>query len=93
VKSIVEQYLPGMADANIQFSRSHEDCSGENHSCPTSLNNTKSGIDGFIERNVVTLSKHVEKSISTSGETHTHYHYARLTIDGSGKLIKMAVSR
>ena len=93
VKSIVEQYLPGMADANVQYSRAHEDCSGENHLCPTSLNKTKSGLDGVAERNVVTLSKHVEKSNSNSGETHTHYHYARLTIDGSGKLIKMAVSR
>jgi hypothetical protein len=93
VKSIVEQYLPGMADANVQYSRTHEHCSGENHSCPTSLSNTKASLDKFTERNVVTLSKHVQKSISSSGATHTHYHFARLTIDGSGKLIKMAVSR
>ncbi len=93
VKSIVEQYLPGMADANVQYSQTHKDCSGENHSCPTSLSNTKAGLGKITERNVVTLSKHVEKSNSPSGATHTHYHYARLTIDGSGKLIKMAVSR
>ena len=93
VKSIVEQYLPGMADANVQYSRTHEDCSGKNHSCPTSLSNTKASLDKFTKRNVVTLSKHVQKSISSSGATHNHYHYARLTIDGSGKLIKMAVSR
>ena len=93
VKSIVEQYLPGMVDANVQYSQTHKDCSGENHSCPTSLSNTKAGLGKITERNVVTLSKHVEKSNSSSGATHTHYHYARLTIDGSGKLIKMAVSR
>ena len=93
VKSIVEQYLPGMADANVHCTQAHADCSGENHTCPTSLSNKKSSLPGFGERNVVTLSKHVEKSLSPSGETHTHRHYARLTIDGSGKLIKMVVSR
>jgi tetratricopeptide (TPR) repeat protein len=93
VKTIVEQYLPGMQDANIQYGRSKARCSGDGHSCPTSNNRTNAKSRGIPEHNVVTLSKHVEKTISPSGEIQTHHHFARLTIDDGGKVIKMAVSR
>lgn len=93
VKSIVEQYLPGMQDADVSFSRSHATCCGENHTCPTSTRSTKIRGSKKVENNVITLSKHVEKSISPSGAVQTHHHYARLTIDDNGKVIKMAVSR
>ena len=93
VKSIVEQYLPGMMDANIQYARSHATCSGEGHSCPTSLNGAKAVSREIPEHNVVTLSKHVEISISPSGQIQTHHHFARVTIDDKGKIIKLAVSR
>jgi hypothetical protein len=93
VKTIVEQYLPGMADANVHYSKTNPDCLGKDHTCPTSLNRTKSRIPNFSERNVITLSKHVKKSIPDTGVTQTHHHFARLTIDGDGNLIKMVVSR
>jgi tetratricopeptide (TPR) repeat protein len=93
VKSIVEQYLPGMQDADVSYSRSHANCAGEGHTCPTSTKVAKSRLGQKAENNVITLSKHVEKSISPKGPIHTHHHYARLTIDDKGKVIKMAVSR
>jgi hypothetical protein len=93
VKSIVEQYLPGMQDADISYSRSHATCTGEGHTCPTSTKGTKSRLGQKAENNVITLSKHVEKSVSPTGPVQTHHHYARLTIDDRGKVIKMAVSR
>ncbi|UCD41813.1 MAG: hypothetical protein JSV69_14815 [Chloroflexota bacterium] len=93
VKTIVEQYLPGMQDANIQYSRTKARCSGEGHSCPTSNNHNISKSHELPSHNVVTLSKHVEKTISSSGAIQTHHHFARLTIDDSGKVVKMAVSR
>ncbi len=93
VKTIVEQYLPGMADAKIRYGRNQETCSGEGHTCHTSLNGTNSKNREILEHNVVTLSKHVEKVVSPSGDVQTHHHFARLTIDDGGKVIKMAVSR
>jgi hypothetical protein len=93
VKIIVEEYLPGMRDANVQYARSHATCSGEGHSCPTSLNGAKTTSSNIPENNVVTLSKQVEKSNSLSGKVQTHYHYARVTIDDKGKIIKLTVSR
>jgi hypothetical protein len=93
VKTIVEQYLPGMQDADVCYSRSHATCAGEGHACPTSTRGAVSKAGRKAEHTVITLSKHVEKSISPSGPVHTHHHYARLTIDDRGKVIKMAVSR
>ncbi len=93
VKTIVEQYLPGMMDANVRCTRSHATCSGAGHTCPTSLNGAKSVSREIPEHNVVTLSKHVEKSLSPSGQVQTHHHFARVTIDDKGKIIKLSVSR
>ena len=93
VKTIVEQYLPGMKDADVCYSRSHATCAGEGHACPTSTRSAVSKAGRKAEHNVITLSKHVEKSISPTGPVHTHHHFARLTIDDRGKVIKMAVSR
>ena len=93
VKTIVEEYLPGMRDANVSYSRSHATCAGKGHTCPTSTQGAKSKAGRNAEHNVITLSKHVEKSISPSGPVHIHHHFARLTIDDRGKVIKMAVSR
>ncbi|UCD98704.1 MAG: hypothetical protein JSV42_17430 [Chloroflexota bacterium] len=93
VKSIVEQYLPGMTDANVQCTRSHATCSGEGHTCPTSLHSPKAKNQKIPEHNVVTLSKHVEQSNTENGATQIHHHYARVTIDDNGKIIKLAVSR
>lgn len=93
VKVIVKQYLPGMVDANVRFSRQQTKRSGEGHSFTTSQSELKSKGEKVIERNVVTLSKHVEKSSPHLGKGRIHHHYARLTVDDNGKLIKLAVSR
>lgn len=93
VKTIVEQYLPGMRDANVQYGRNRVRCSGNGHSCPTSNHLTRVKSRDLPEHNVVTLSKYVDKTISPSGDIQRHHHFARLTIDEGGKVIKMAVSR
>ena len=93
VKSIVEQYLPGMKDAEVSYARSHAACAGDGHTCPTSTKGGTGRVGQKAENNVITLSKHVQKSASPAGPVLTHHHFARLTIDDRGKVIKMAVSR
>jgi hypothetical protein len=93
VKVIVEQYLPGMSDANVKFSRANMSCDGTGHTCATSINGAKSETQKVFEHNIVTLSKHVEKSSPQTESGKIHHHYARLTIDNQGKVIKLAVSR
>ena len=41
VKSIVEQYLPGMQGAQVALSHEHSDCSMVGHQCPTGQLHTK----------------------------------------------------
>jgi tetratricopeptide (TPR) repeat protein len=93
VKAIVEEYLPGMKDADISYTRSHATCAGNGHTCPTSTRGSISKTGRNAEHNIITLSKHVKKSLSPSGEVQTHHHYVRLKIDDQGKVIKMCVSR
>lgn len=93
VKTIVEQYLPGMQGANIRYGHLKAQCSGTDHTCPTSNDRASVKSQGIPEHSVITLSKHINKTISPSGEIQTHHHFARLTIDDGGKVIKMAVSR
>jgi hypothetical protein len=87
VKSIVSQYLPGMEDAECHAHANHEDCNGEDHNCPTHQLGAKSHGKPIRGTVVVTLSKNIP-----SGNRH-HPHYARLTLDNQGKIMKLAVSR
>ena len=94
VKSVVHQYLPGMQDANVQLSYEHVICDGDG--CrPVFLVKSQNG-DFQSEnipplknpsRKVITLSKHIDCS------NLVHKHFARLTIDNTGKLVKLVVSR
>jgi hypothetical protein len=93
VKRVVEKYLPGMADAQFTISESYVGCQGKGHQCPTSQLGSKSLPPQALELRVVTLSKHVEKKDFKSPKRLVHSHYARLTLDKKGKVIKMAVSR
>lgn len=112
VKTIVEQYLPGMANARLTCSQELAGCQGEGHSCPTSRLGQKARPDRPPQRRVVVLSKDVAeplfRSISPSsparsggssmgrieaGCIRVHHHYARLTLDEQGQLVKLAVSR
>lgn len=94
VKSVVRQYLPGMEDARLTMSLEHVDC-GTNHPIRHSEGShsqkrpdSASARQGFqLARKVITLSKEVPNT------AHIHHHYARLTLDAQGKLVKLVVSR
>jgi len=87
VKTIVAQYLPGLADASAQIHAQHCGCDGRDHSCPCSQLGLKSAPAGARQTMVVTLSKQIP-----DGERR-HLHIARLTLDTTGKVLKLAVSR
>ncbi len=91
VKGFVAQYLPGMADAQVSLSQQHAVCTGAGHRCPTSQIGPKSRPALSPHRQVVTL----QKSVPANGTGHTrlHHHYARLTLDDRGKVVKLVVSR
>ena len=87
VKAIVSQYLPGLADAKAQVHSQHCGCDGSDHLCPCSQLGMKSAPAEGQQTVVVTLSKH----IADGGRKHVHF--ARLTLDSTGKVLKLAVSR
>jgi hypothetical protein len=93
VKLIVAQYLPGMQDAQWIFGQAHAGCTGEGHTCPSFYFGAKSRPEFSPQRNVVTLSKTVQSQTSPAGPTRLHHHFARLTLDSQGQLIKLSVSR
>jgi hypothetical protein len=87
VRSIVSSYLPGMSDAICRIHPQRHACNGMDHMCPThqlSMNKVPLGAQPTL---VVTLSKQVP-----DGQRH-HPHFARLTLDEQGKILKLAVSR
>ncbi len=87
VRGIVAHYLPGMADAVARVHSQHCGCAGEGHACPTSQIGSKQAGQSDAGTTVVTLSKAVADG------THLHARYARLTLDPTGKVLKLAVSR
>lgn len=87
VKNVVEQYLPGMRNAQLSLSHTHAECSCQGHTCPTHQLGSKSKPTHDPEHQVVTLSKQIVHS------HRVHETYARVTFDKQGKLVKLAVSR
>ncbi len=94
VKSVVHQYLPGMQDANVQMSYEHIVCDGDSCRPVFSIKSQNGNIHTDMasphedpSRKVITLSKHIDSS------NLVHKHFARLTIDNTGKLVKLVVSR
>jgi hypothetical protein len=87
VKSIVAQYLPGLSDAECHIHPQHCGCDGEGHICPTHQLGIKAGPVQANQTYVVTFSKQIPSG------SRNHSHYARLTLDSSGKVLKLAVSR
>jgi hypothetical protein len=87
VKHVVAQYLPGMKGAHLAYSQEHAGCTSHTHSCPTAQIGAKSIPTQLPNRQVVTLSKQIQKN------SHVHQQYARLTLDAEGKLVKLVVSR
>jgi tetratricopeptide (TPR) repeat protein len=87
VRSIVSSYLPGMSDAVCRIHPQRHACNGTDHTCPThqlSMNKVPMGAQPTL---VVTLSKDVPDG------HHHHSHFAQLTLDEQGKILKLAVSR
>jgi tetratricopeptide (TPR) repeat protein len=84
VKSVVQEYLPGMQGSQASISHEHLNCDG--HNCNLPHHNSKA-VGLMPSRSLVTLSKKVQ------GAEHMHPHYARITMDAQGKVVKLAVSR
>lgn len=99
VRQVVARYLPGMSDAQFVFAHERVGCKGEGHTCPTSQlerqttqdeglkHEGKTILENGPSRSLVTLHKQVVSSDSV------HEHYARLTVDDRGKVVKLVVSR
>ena len=88
IKAAVARYLPGMQDSHMSVARSHADCQGTDHTCPTAqLSKHGKSRPAAPATTVVTLSKTVRSS------ARLHSHYARVTLDAQGTVIKVAVSR
>lgn len=77
VKKIVKSYLPGLQNAQMKMSKSYE-----------SVNTQISGKTNDPQRYVVTL----EKSIDLD-QNIAHHHFARMTFNENGKLVKFTTSR
>jgi len=100
VKHVVKQYLPGMEDAQVHISSEVKNCSNNCPSCPSStLPDRHKGMNmPKLGRKVVTLSKEIasdpDESLGNNNDKHlVHRHYARMTLDNYGKLVKLTVSR
>jgi hypothetical protein len=88
VKQIVRDYLPGMVDAQVSITQERMACQGNMHSCPTAQMQPKTTRHmPFTNRQVVTLSKTIQEA------SIKHEQYARITLDASGKVVKLVISR
>jgi hypothetical protein len=83
VKSIVAEYLPGAGLDEIHFSRQQPQGEKVEHSPAYKKNGAKTAGG----RLVVTVSKQVKTA------QYVHKHYIRVTMDESGKPLKLTVSR
>jgi hypothetical protein len=81
VKQIVEQYLPGLKGAHFTVSKQYAT------QMTASFSKAAASRPLEMERTVVTVSKQYQVT------SYLHKHYARLTFDNKGKVIKLAVSR
>jgi tetratricopeptide (TPR) repeat protein len=87
IEHIVSQYLPGMQEAVCTIHNQHIRCQGGDHICPSQHFEQKSVKQSPSGAMVITLSKHI-----ADGQRR-HPHFARLTLDSQGKVMKLAVSR
>ena len=86
VRLVVAQYLPGMSNASSKVHRQRCGCDGTDHVCLAHLAGIKT-VSPAPETTVITLSKRIE-----AGQVR-HKHFARLTLDRTGRILKLAVSR
>lgn len=83
IKSIVAQYLPGMREADLRGAYVQARCYNPH---------TRSGVKNINPQSaprttVVTLAK------TFNANAHAHPHFARVTVDEKGSVVKLAVSR
>jgi len=87
VKNIVAQYLPGMQDANLHLTQVPEELSNPSTTDGITSTETSRAAPHLTGRHVIAMSKNIIQA------NHTHTQYARLTMDESGKLLKLTISR
>jgi len=87
IKKIVAQYLPGMINADLSFSKERAVCRADDHSCPTNTLGDSERPKNTPTRKVVTLKR------LTLASQHNHSQFARLTLGENGNLVKLVVSR
>jgi tetratricopeptide (TPR) repeat protein len=85
IKSIVSQYLPGMESATCKVHDQSCGCNGCDHRCPSNQIGAK--VVQPSNTYVVSFAKQISRG------PQRHPHYARLTLDENGKVLKLAVSR
>lgn len=86
VKEMVEAYLPGIDQTRIVISK--QMISGmEKKKQADDIHEIDATVRACTGKTVVTISKQVN-SFNT-----VHKHYARATLDSSGKMVKLAISR
>lgn len=86
VKTLVSQYMPGMEQCDVRIGQPRSTCDGHGHDCPTSHMTMKSASPNAGQL-VYTLSQEVHVN------NHRKHQYAHVTVNKSGKVLKMAVSK
>ncbi len=88
LKQIVEMYLPGLDDAEIKAVNQHK------YKKPEMImneNGTQFEIKSTLREPTGKVVVSFKKNIKSLQQTHVHY--AKATIDSTGKMIKLAISR
>lgn len=87
VDEIVARYLPGMSGASCRIRDQHQGCQGDDHVCPS----IQVGMKGLPQSGMQTKVISLSKRIPSQGVEHPHF--ARVTLDHAGRVLKLAVSR
>jgi hypothetical protein len=87
VKGLLDQYLPGLRETDFAMAHQKSMFNEEGHPMPGSQMGAKVKASQAPNHRVVTVSKQVEFA------RHVHHHYARVTLDAKGKVVKFVVSR
>jgi hypothetical protein len=86
-KKIVQQYLPAYQDAEIQYSQYN----------PSTLIATNPYADSSVvtkvKKSMVGRQTKIVLNKSVKVARHNHQHYARITLDDHGRMVKLVVSR
>ncbi len=98
IKKMVEKYLPGMEQAQLSVLGNGSECHGVCENCAincalkhfslkTQNQHAKAKENDLSERRIVILKK------ENHWQNYTYTQYARMTLDASGKLVKLSISK